>query len=254
MFAFRGVIKPVTSVMDFATTLETHPLFASAWAQKLCYYVNSTACETNDPEFQRIVTDFVSSGYSWNTLVREIMSSPLTTYATSTQTVADQGETVAVSRRDHLCAALNDRLGLTDVCGLLATTKVTTDIPEIVAGLPSDGYGRGAVAPVLPNQPSLFYRAGTENICETVAGLVIDATGAAAGVTQWSSKNPNAAIADFVSTVMALTPSDPRSAPATSLLQSHFQAAVASGASASESLKSTFTAACMAPTAVSIGL
>jgi hypothetical protein len=254
LFAFRGVIKPVTSVMDFATTLETHPLFASAWAQKLCYYANSTACETSDPEFQRIVTDFVNAGYSWSTLVREILSSPLTTYATSTQTVADQGETVAVSRRDHLCAALNGRLGLTDVCGLLATTKVTTDIPEIVAGLPSDGYGRGAVAPVLPNQPSLFYRAGTENICETVAGLVIDATGAAAGVTHWSSANPNAAIADFVSTVMALTPSDPRSAPATSLLQSHFQAAVASGASASSALKSTFTAACMAPTAVSIGL
>ena len=48
------------------------------------------------------------------------------------------------------------------------------DDPEIAAGLPSDGYGRGAAAPVLPNQPTLFFRAGTENICEAVAAQTID--------------------------------------------------------------------------------
>jgi hypothetical protein len=258
LFAFEGVVKPVASVADFGATLSEHPLFASAWVQKLCYYADSAACETSDPEFQRVVGVFKSSGYSWSALVRELLSSPLTTYASSTTSAIDDGEIIAVARRDHLCAALNARLGFADVCGLDAITKATqqTTIPEIVSGLPSDGYGRGAVAPVLPNQPTLFYRAGTENICEAVAALVIDAPAATqvAGGAQWSSAQPTAAIGDFVQTLMALPPSDPRAAQAQALLQGHFDAAAKSGASASDSLKSTFVAACLAPSSISIGL
>jgi hypothetical protein len=256
LFAFQGVIKNVSSISDFGSVLATHPLFPAAWVQKLSYYVNSTACDPTDPEFQRIVGVFQSSGFSWNALVAELLSSPLTTYASSTQTVATGGEVVAVSRRDHLCAALNARLGLTDICGLDALTKASalTTIPEIVSGLPSDGYGRGSVAPVLPNQPTLFYRAGTENICEAVAALVIDPAKPAPGVTTWSSTSPNTAIADFVSTIVGLPSSDPRAASVQSILQSHFTSAVQGGATASDALKSTFTAACMTPSAVSIGL
>ena len=135
--------------------------------QKLCYYANSQACDTTDPEFLRIVKDFQTNSYSWNELIVDILSSPLTTNAKATQTTSQNGATVAVSRRDHLCAALNFRLGFDDICGLLPTTvPVSPTIVQIVGGLPSDGYGRGAVAPVLPNVPSLFYRSGTENICE----------------------------------------------------------------------------------------
>jgi hypothetical protein len=255
LFAFRGVIEPVASVADFGKALATHPLFATAWAQKLCAYAGSTTCESSDPELQRIVGDFVSSGFDWSTLVREMMSSPLVTYAAPTQSARDQGEVVAIARRDQLCAALNARLGFTDVCGLQPTTNTQAlgTIPEIVAGLPSDGYGRGAAAPVLPTAPTLFYRAAAENICEGVSAMVIDAPGAA-GVRQWSSAQPNDAIADFVSTVMALPSSDPRAAPATGILQSHFASAIAAGATASDALKSTFTAACLAPSSVSIGL
>jgi hypothetical protein len=258
LFVFQGVTKAVSSVADLGATLATHPLMPSAWVQKLCYYANSSPCETNDPEFQRIVGVFQSSTLSWNALVRELLSSPLTTHATPTQTASDLGEVIAVSRRDHLCAALNARLGFTDVCGLDATTKMQakTAIPEIVSGLPSDGYGRGAIAPVLPNASTLFYRAGTENICEAVAALVIDVPTKeqVAGITTWSSTQSAAAIADFVQILMALTPSDSRSAPAVQILTSHFTAAVQSGASASNALKSTFTAACLAPSSISIGL
>jgi hypothetical protein len=258
LFAFRGVVAPMTSVQDLGQALAQHPLFAPAWVNKLCYYANSSACQTSDPEFQRIVSVFQGSNYSWNTLVRELLASPLTTRASPTQTGAGSGVVVAVARRDHLCAALNNRLGFTDVCGLDALTKaaVQTAIPQIVSGLPSDGYGRGAVAPVLPNQPTLFYRAGIENICAAVAALVIDVPSAKRlpNVTQWSSTQPDPAIADFVQIVMALTPSDARSAPAQMLLKAHFQGAVQSGASASDALKSTFMTACLAPSAVSIGL
>jgi len=258
LFAFEGVIAPVSSVADFAGQLASQPLFAQGWADKLCFYVNSAGCDPTDPEFARVVGVFKSSGYSWNALVKELLSSPLTTYAAPTKSAITSGEVVAVARRDHLCAALNARLGFTDVCGLHAATKAAAQatIPEIVAGLPSDGYGRGAVAPVLPNQPTLFFRAGTENICEAIAASVIDppAKAAAAGNRSWSSAQPAAAIADFVAVVMGLPPSDPRASQASNLLTSHFADAQKSGASAADALKSTFVAACLSPSAVSIGL
>ena len=257
MFAFQGVTKPVSSLDDFGSSLATHPLFARAWAEKLCFYANSRKCNATDPEFQRVVEAFKTSSYSWSTLVRELLASPLTTNAKPTKTVSDQGEVIAVSRRDHLCAALDVRLGFADVCGLKsapAKGKQIATITEIVSGLPSDGYGRGSIAPVLPNDPSLFYRAGAENICEAVAQLVVDPATPTANAKQWASAQPDAAIAEFVQTIMALTPSDPRSPPSVAALRAHFDAAVKTGASATDSLRSTFVVACLAPSSISIGL
>jgi hypothetical protein len=261
MFAFRGVIAPVSSVADLGSILSTHPYFAPGWVQKLCYYANSSACDASDPAFLQIVSDFTSSNYAWNALVKELLSSPIVTNAVETATAAQNGEVVAVSRRDHLCAALNARLGFTDVCGLTALyakgTASKETIPEIVSGLPSDGYGRGAVAPVLPNQPTLFFRSATENICEAVAAQVIDVPvpTQTAGVQQWSSSQASAAIADFVSLVMGLTTPDPRTVPATALLQQHYQSALQQpGITPTEALQSTFVAACLAPSFVSIGM
>jgi len=54
--------------------------------------------------------------------------------------------------------------------------------------------------------------------------------------------------------VMALVPSDPRAAGAAELLKGHFTAAVQQGATASNALKSTFVTACLAPSAISVGL
>src|SRR5262249_26326766 len=132
----------------------------------------------------------------------------------------------------------------------------TTGIAQIISGMPSDGYGRGSTIPVLPNDPTLFYRAGLENVCGAVAALVIDAPAnpAQPGAKQWSSSQPDAAGADFVAIVMAMPPSDPRAAQATTILKSHFQAAVASGATAKDSLKSTFVAACLSPSFIGIGM
>jgi hypothetical protein len=255
LFAFQGVVKPISGPLEFGQTLAEHPLFAQAWVEKLCYYANSQKCEPNDPEFQRVVQVFKSSGYSWSALVKELLSSPLTTNATPTSTTTKNGEVIAVSRRDHLCAALNARLGFTDVCGLDVVGRKGPQgtIQEIVSGLPSDGYGRGSVAPVLPNDPSLFYRAGIENICEAVAALVIDAQ-PPPGVKHWSSTASDAAVADFVHIVMALPPSDPRASDAQALLNDHITQATQQGASASDALKSAFIVSCLAPTAVAIGL
>ena len=254
LFVYRGATQPVSNIGDFAKALATHPLFAQAWVTKLCFYANSTQCEPDDPEVMRIIGVFKSSSYSWNTLVRELLSSPLTTNTAATKTEEKHGEVVAVARRDHFCAALNARLGFTDVCGLdaLGKKQMQTTIPEIVSGLPSDGYGRGSTAPVLPNAPTLFFRAATENICLAVAAQVIDGT-ATPGVKHWSSASPDAAIADFVQIIVGFTPSDPRSPQATTLLKAHFDAAKQKG-TMTDALKSTFMAACLSPSFVSIGL
>ena len=179
----------------------------------------------------------------WDTLVTELFSSPIVTNASPTATSAVNGEVIAVSRRDHLCAALNARLGFSDVCGLDAVTRKQEQatVTQIASGLPSDGYGRGATAPVLPNEPTLFYRAGTENICSAVAAQVIDVKAASqvTGVKVWSSTAPEAAVVDFVNIVMGLVTSDPRSTSAITLLKQHYAAAVQQGATASDALKST---------------
>jgi hypothetical protein len=252
-FAFQGVDQPMATIEDFGQLLATHPLVAEAWVQKLCYYVNSAPCDPGDPETLRIVDDFRGSGFSWNQLVRELMSSPLTTHATPSGP-----EVIAVARRDHLCSAIDNRLGLIDICQLDATfgrRVQLTPIGTIVAGLPSDGYGRGATEPILPNDPTLFYRAGLENICMELSAMVVDGAPDARqpDKRQWSSSQPDAAIADFVALLLAMTPTDPRYAPATEALKSHFTTA-STTASATDSLRSTFVAACLSPSFIGIGL
>lgn len=258
LFAFQGVVAPVSSIADLGALLASHPLFAEAWVQKLCSYANSAACVSADPELERVVAAFRASNHSWNVLVSELFSSPLLTNAAPTLTAQTNGEVIAVSRRDHLCAALSDRLGLDDVCGIDAVTRkqLQATVPQIALGLPSDGYGRGATAPILPNQPTLFYRAAVENMCASLAAQVIDVPVAkqVPGARAWTSLAPDDAIAEFVGTVMALVPSDARSAPVTAALKAHYQAAMGAGASPSDALKSTFVTACLAPSAVSIGL
>jgi len=256
LFAFRGVVEPVNSLADFGAVLAKHPLVASGWAQKLCYYVNSARCSEHDPEFLRVVALFRDSNYSFSALVKALLTSPLTTYARETETARAHGEVVAIARRDHLCAALDARLGLQDVCGLDAASRGATSgsVPEIGSGLPADGYGRGVAAPILPSQASLFFRAGVENLCENVASIVIDPA-PGVGVLRWTSDDSEAAISDFTSLLLALSPEDPRAARAHSLLAAHFQAALATpGITATDALRSTFVVACLSPALVSIGL
>ena len=74
-------------------------------------------------------------------------------------------------------------------------------------------------------------------------------------MAQWSSAQPDAAIADFVSRLMGLPPSDARAAAAEGLLKSHFASALQQpGIGATEALRSTFVVACLAPSTVSVGL
>jgi hypothetical protein len=258
IFQFQGVTASVNTIDDFGATLARHPAMPTAWAQKLCEYANSAPCSPTDPEFQRVVGVFKAGGYSWKALVRELLGSPLVTNLSATATNADHGEVIAVTRRDHLCAALDARLKLNDVCGLTLVLGQKTGVgavPAIVSGMPSDGYGRGSTSPVLPNDPTLFYRAGLENICVSVATQLIDATVTAAqpNATHWSSAQPDAAISDFVQQIVGLTPNDPRTPAVTALLAGHFADAQKT-ATKTDALRSTFVTACLSPTFIGVGL
>lgn len=257
-FAFEGLVAPVDSLAAFGATLASHPAVAEAWAQKLCAYANSAKCEPSDPEFQRIVQAFKQSNFSWPVLIQELFSSPILTNLAPSETAARHGEVVGVDRRDHFCAALDSRLGLNDACGLklkLGKPGGIGNIPKIITGMPSDGYGRGATEPILPNDPTLFYRVGVENICAAVADLVIDAAPNKDHPTakHWVSTSTDAAIGEFVSDLMGLTASDERTLPITALLKAHYTAALVTE-SPTDSLKSTFVAACVSPSLLGVGL
>jgi hypothetical protein len=248
LFSFGGVVAPVATLADFGEVLARHPLVAPGWTQKLCQYVTSSPCDERDPELQRVVERFRASGLSWRTLVQTLLTSRLVTAAGAP---GGPEETVSVARRDHLCAALEGRLGLSDPCGLAASgLGEPTTIARIATGLPSDAYGRGSVLPILPTDPTLFFVGGVENICKELAPLVIDAPG-----RRWTSADADGAIAGFVANLMGLGALDPRAARARALLVEHFRAAAAQpGVTARDALQSTFVVACQAPSVLSVGL
>ncbi|MDB4946716.1 MAG: hypothetical protein JWP97_6250 [Labilithrix sp.] len=243
-FSFAGVTATGSTLEDLARTIASHPRFPGAWVQKLCFYADSAACSEDDPEFVRIADAFKAGSFDFRALVRDLFSSPLVTGAARTKTFHDREVVVSVSRYDHLCRALTVRLGV-NACALDKGVQVLAN------NLPRDGYARASEQPVLTSDVSMFYRTGTENLCRAVADQVV---GTASQAKKYSDASRDAALSDFVANVMALPSSDPRSAPALQILKEHYDAAVATGASPVDSLKSTFVLACTSPTAVSIGL
>lgn len=257
LFNFLGVTQPVGNIYEFADVLASHPAVAAGWTQKLCQYVRSAPCDPEDPEFKKLADNFDHNG-SWSTLVHDLMMSPMVTNLARSTTYASSGEVVAVSRRDHLCAALDARLKLHDACGQTAALGARTGIantPAIVAGLPSDGYGRGSTAANLPNNPTLFFAAGVENICANVAQQLIDAPIAATqpDAIHWATAQSDAALDDFTSLLVGIPKGDPDYDSARAVLAKHYADAQQT-ASKADSLRSTFIAACMSPTFASVGL
>jgi hypothetical protein len=251
-FAIDGVTAQGQGVGDISKTLATHPRFALAWVNKLHFWANSTAAIEDDPEVLRIADAFQKAKFDFKTLARELFSSPLITLASGTKTTQTNGIIMSIARRDQFCAALSNRMGLADVCGM-ATIKPTqqqTTVATRALLMPVDTYYRAYALPSLPTNPDLFFRDSVESICRLVADQLVDVK---PGPGKYDSTKPDEAIADFVATVMALVPSDPRAAAAQQILSDNFAQAKASGATATDSLKATFTLACIAPTSAMVG-
>lgn len=257
VYAFDGESHVGTNIADLGESLAKNEHFATGWTHKLCTWGNSRVCdpsgnnklEPTDPEFVRIAKAFADSNYSWNTLVQELFSSPLVTYASPTKTTEESGISFSITKKAQLCMIWDRRLGLDDACGLRALPSTATGDPvkTIATVLPSDSYSRGQTVPTLANDPGLFFYSGVENICTTIASRVVDSTIS----DKYKSANSAAAISDMVHHLMGVLA--PRDTEAIAILTDHFDAARADGNSATDALKSTFILACMSPSVVSVG-
>jgi hypothetical protein len=237
-------------IATFARALAAHPRFAPAWTQKMCQFANSEPCQPGDPELQRIAGAFRDSGFDFRVLVRELFSSPLVTFARSTRTAETTGTVISIARRESLCALLSNRLGLPDVCELTAPRR--TRPGRLSLAIPGGGYGRGEESPLLPHDPNLFFASATDNLCQLLAGRLVDGPPATPG--RWTSAGVPEAVGDFVHTVMGLPPGDPRAEPMRQLLDQHHSDALAAGANPTQALRSTFIVACASPFTLALGL
>jgi hypothetical protein len=236
-------------IATFARAVADHPRFAGAWTQKLCQLANSESCNEADPEFTRVSNAFAASKFDFRALVRELYSSPLVTFAAKPKGTPATEPVISIARREALCTLLQNRLQIPDVCDLESARKMSTR-RNLALSIPGAGYSRGDDAPLLPHDPSLFFASAGDNLCYQVAALVVDA----GAKSRYSSKRAPEAIADFVQTVMALPPSDPRAAPMRQLLEEHQSQAAAKAATPTDALRSTFMVACTSPFTLSLGL
>jgi hypothetical protein len=262
-FAFGDVRATGSSIADFGTYLAQVtdgaglPRFGISVAQQLCFYANSAPCSETDAEFRRVVTAFKDTNFNFAVLLKEFFSSPLVTGAVATGTYAAGEVPVSIARRDHLCAALSNRLGKADLCAQVVAlpSSAQSGTARIAASVAADAFSRGAQSPVTPADPNMFYRAATEMLCENIATQVVDAT---TGAVYTSGDIPGA-INGMVETIMGYPPSHPLHAMAAQILMDHQTAAAqaASGSTASKAttgLRSAFALACESPRALGIGL
>jgi hypothetical protein len=240
-------------VETLARAIAQHPSFATAWAEKLCHLANSSDCRDDDPELVRVAGRFRDSHHDWKTLVRELFSSPLVTYAERTKTAETDGVVIAIARREALCARLSNRLGLADVCNLNGQSAVNKGVVGQVAnlsvGIAGSPYSRADVRPVMPHDPNLFFVSATEKLCGVLAGQLVETmTG------PWKVAARDAALADFVHVLMGAPGADARAPLLLGILGRHYDAAVAAKETPADALRSTFVLACSSPLAVSVGL
>jgi hypothetical protein len=257
VYAFDGDSHIGQGIADLGESLGQNKRFASGWVHKLCTWATGAACdpsgsnleEPSDPELVRLIDRFNSSNYDFNDLVQELFSSPLVTYASATKTTDTLGPTHAIEKRAQLCQKWDQRLGLTDACGLGALPSTTTGDPvkTIATVLPSDQYSRGQTMPTLSNDPGLFFFAGIENICSTLAARVVGD-----GAAKFKTADAEAAMQSMVTDVMSLLP--PRDTAALTILREHRQAVLAKGNRELDALRSTFVLACSSAPAVGQGL
>ena len=248
-FVYGGVSKMTSGPDDLGATLAAHPMMPLAWAQKVCAFANSAPCLVSDPELQRIATDF-GKNMSFNRLVLNIFSSPLTTYARATQTTLRDGVTFPVTKIDQLCPLLSQRLGLDDVCGLDPQANPQGDmkaVQTVTSIFPANSFARGTVNTGQANDPTLFLRSGAENVCARLSGQVVDA----GSNNRFPAGDVETAVKNLVHLVMGVGADDDTVPIA--LLTEHQKNAVAAGLSAGDAMRSTFVVACLSPSVMGVG-
>lgn len=234
----QGITATGGGLQQLGEQIAADPKFATAWVMKTCAWLNSAPCDARDPEVQRLAKDFAASGFKYNSMMRALLLSPLTTYKTKTLTASQRGTAATIARRDQLCRTLAARTGLADACDI-------NDVSRLLNGFPRDGFSRGTTVLAQAREPSLVTRVVTENICSTLSLSAVDNRG------PYSSQDPNACIANLVSKMMGLVPDQEPDTVA--VLRGHFDGAKKLGASSTDAMRSTFVLACMSPHVITLG-
>lgn len=239
-FAFQHYVHDGGNLADFAAALADHPDFAAGWTQKLCYWANSTPCDPKDPEFLRVASAFQNSHFDLETLLVELLSSPLVTGATETQSFRTSPPLLSITRKQHLCQLLDARLGTSDTC------SVAANFANLV---PEDEFSRGAAEPVQTAVTGLFHYAAIEKLCARLATKLVGTTSDAL----FAPQTPEPALDAFVERLMGLDAGHPRHDAARQALEAHFeQAKVATNTTTA--LRSAFIVACTSPEVQALGL
>lgn len=239
-FAFGGVTEARPGLPGLAETFAEHPRFPAAWVQKLCRYANSTPCDESDPEFRRVVQVFVDSGLDFKALVRALFSSPLVTGATYVPTFDTHEPVVSITRTNHLCQILDERLETEDACSFARSS---------LGLLPDDEFVRGSVHVIQTADTSSFHFAAAEQVCTRIANQLVR------NDRRYRPSDPETeTIPRIVEELMGLPPGHSRRDVAEARLSAHFEDARAAGASRQNSLRSVFVLACQSPEVMALGL
>lgn len=244
-FVFGGVHETGNGLRDLANILAGHPYFPRAWVQKLCFYANAEACEEGE-EFERVVTAFVESDFSFRTLVRELFTSPMITGAS-----CDGGKLAgaSIARLSQFCHRLSKRLGADDLCALASIPgSESADQKRVrtaVDSVPDDSFSRAVVEPVTISNTSLFIRANREVTCTRVAQQAFD--------DGFRGQPREDVVAILVEEVMGLPASHPLHDSAVSVLDRHVDGAMEEGESERTALQSAFIVSCMSPSSAGVG-
>lgn len=246
-------------VATLARALAEHPDFPLAWTLKLCQHVNFGKCEPDDPALAAVARRWQAARLDFHALVEELFTSPAVTFAARSRTGEVHGALVGIANQEAYCRRLEVRLGVRDVChqqgqSALPSAGDRTRIASLSLGLPSPGYSRGDVTPVLPASPNLFFAQSTEKMCSLLADRLVENGDA----SRFRVAEAEAALPALVRLFMGVPDGDARFAALVDVLARHHAAALAELGSArtapTTALRSTFVLACASPQAVSVGL
>lgn len=238
-FSFFGETSEGSDLTDLGLAIATHPFFAEAWVQKLCFMANSQGCDPEDPEVERIRLAFIDSGYDFRTLVIELFSSPLVTGSERTLTHDTHEFMVSITRKAHMCHTLETRLGFPGLCN--GGNNVANAAPE-------DAWSRGSGTPFQPAASSLFYVATMDAFCDRVAKAVVDEPD-----SPLQSADMEGSVTFLVEVIMDLSPEDSRHDLARAAIEQHLQDAAMVTQNGRVQLESAFTLACTSPFFTSVG-
>lgn len=238
-FAFRGEASVGGNIQDFAQKIAEHPLFATAWTQKLCYYANSQACDETDPEFIRIANAFEASNFDLKTLYIDLLSSPLVTGETYSETYDSRPWLLSITRQSHLCNLLDQHLGYEDVCA---------EGSAFIGLIPEDGFARGQAAPVQTAVTSGFHFAAVDALCARLATRLVSRGDV------FDTSDAEGALSTMVDALLGLPEGHSRRAVWRSALDEHYQAVRDAGGDNTAALRSSFNLACASPEVMAMGL